>query len=67
MIHGLDTGFLVAAEVLEHAQHVAARAPWTTVTVSSQPVAQIFDLGRGKVETQQLLSMLARKLRVSVP
>jgi predicted nucleic acid-binding protein len=25
MIHGLDTGFLVAAEVLEHAQHVAAR------------------------------------------
>jgi predicted nucleic acid-binding protein len=25
MIHGLDTGFLVAAEVLEHTQHVAAR------------------------------------------
>jgi predicted nucleic acid-binding protein len=25
MIHGLDTGFLVAAEVLEHAEHVAAR------------------------------------------
>jgi predicted nucleic acid-binding protein len=25
MIHGLDTGFLVAAEVAEHAQHVAAR------------------------------------------
>jgi predicted nucleic acid-binding protein len=25
MIHGLDTGFLVAAEVSEHAQHVAAR------------------------------------------
>jgi predicted nucleic acid-binding protein len=25
MIHGLDTGFLVAAEVLEHADHVAAR------------------------------------------
>jgi predicted nucleic acid-binding protein len=25
MIHGLDTGFLVAAEVLEHAQHVPAR------------------------------------------
>jgi hypothetical protein len=22
MIHGLDTGFLVAAEVLEHADHV---------------------------------------------
>jgi hypothetical protein len=25
MIHGLDTGFLVAAKVLEHADHVAAR------------------------------------------
>ncbi len=25
MIHGLDTGFLVAAEVFEHADHVAAR------------------------------------------
>jgi predicted nucleic acid-binding protein len=25
MIHGLDTGFLVAAEVVEHAEHVAAR------------------------------------------
>jgi predicted nucleic acid-binding protein len=25
MIHGLDTGFLVAAEVREHADHSAAR------------------------------------------
>src|ERR1700677_4542773 len=25
MIHGLDTGFLVAAEVLEHVDHIAAR------------------------------------------
>ena len=25
MIHGLDTGFLVAAEVVEHAEHTAAR------------------------------------------
>ncbi len=25
MIHGLDTGFLVAAEVTEHAEHIAAR------------------------------------------
>jgi predicted nucleic acid-binding protein len=25
MIHGLDTGFLVAAEVSEHAEHIAAR------------------------------------------
>src|SRR4051794_39272500 len=26
MIHGLDTGFLVAAEVAEHAEHTDARA-----------------------------------------
>ncbi len=26
MIHGLDTGFLVAAEVTEHAEHAEARA-----------------------------------------
>ncbi len=26
MIHGIDTGFLVAAEVVEHPDHVAARA-----------------------------------------
>src|SRR5436309_10794973 len=25
MIHGLDTGFLVAAEVIEHTEHVPAR------------------------------------------
>ncbi len=25
MIHGLDTGFLIAAELTEHAQHAAAR------------------------------------------
>jgi serine/threonine protein kinase len=46
---------------------VTADGPWTIVTVSSQPVAQIFDLGRGKVESQQLLSMLAKKLKASVP
>ena len=26
MMHGLDTGFLVAAELTEHAEHPAARA-----------------------------------------
>src|SRR5437867_5525775 len=26
MTHGLDTGFLVAAEMMEHADHTAARA-----------------------------------------
>jgi hypothetical protein len=31
MIHGLDTGFLVAAEVREHADHAGARATLTDV------------------------------------
>ncbi len=26
MMHGFDTGFLVAAEVMEHADHAVARA-----------------------------------------
>ncbi|HPM82775.1 MAG TPA: hypothetical protein PLF81_18860 [Candidatus Anammoximicrobium sp.] len=26
MIHGIDTGFLVAAEMVEHPEHAAARA-----------------------------------------
>jgi len=30
MIYGLDTGFLIAAEMLEHAEHVAARDTFTT-------------------------------------
>jgi predicted nucleic acid-binding protein len=34
MIHGLDTGFLVAVEVTEHADHVAART-WLTRLVSA--------------------------------
>ena len=31
MIHGLDTGFLVAAEVREHADHAGARVTLTQV------------------------------------
>ncbi len=31
MIHGLDTGFLVAAEVREHTEHAGARATLTQV------------------------------------
>jgi len=33
MIHGLDTGFLVAAEVTEHVEHTDA----TSVTVHRPP------------------------------
>ena len=31
MIHGLDTGFLVAAEVMEHAEHADACHPGRTL------------------------------------
>ena len=39
MIHGLDTGFLVAAEVLEHAQHVAARVALTRLLAAGDQIA----------------------------
>lgn len=35
MIHGLDTGFLVAAEIEEHAQHASARATLAQVVSAS--------------------------------
>jgi predicted nucleic acid-binding protein len=39
MIHGLDTGFLVAAEVLEHADHIAARGTLAKLTGAGDLVA----------------------------
>jgi len=39
MIHGLDTGFLVAAEVAEHAQHTAARATLARLLAGGDRVA----------------------------
>ena len=39
MIHGLDTGFLVAAEVLEHAEHVAARGTLARLLAAGDSVA----------------------------
>jgi predicted nucleic acid-binding protein len=39
MIHGLDTGFLVAAEVREHADHVAARAVLASLLAAGDFVA----------------------------
>ncbi len=39
MIHGLDTGFLVAAEVREHAVHADARATLAQVLSSGDAVA----------------------------
>jgi len=39
MIHGLDTGFLVAAEVREHADHLAARDKLTQVLSAGDLIA----------------------------
>lgn len=39
MIHGLDTGFLVAAEVVEHAEHRDARATLARLLGASDQIA----------------------------
>jgi len=39
MIHGLDTGFLAAAEVREHADHTGARVTLTEVLSAGDLIA----------------------------
>jgi predicted nucleic acid-binding protein len=39
MIHGLDTGFLVAAEVREHGTHADARATLAQVLTAGDVIA----------------------------
>jgi predicted nucleic acid-binding protein len=39
MIHGLDTGFLIAAEVVEHPQHVAARETLARLIAADDRIA----------------------------
>jgi predicted nucleic acid-binding protein len=39
MIHGVDTGFLVAAEIAEHAEHTAARATLARLLAKGDRVA----------------------------
>jgi predicted nucleic acid-binding protein len=39
MIHGLDTGFLVAAELAEHAEHAAARATIARLLAAADRIA----------------------------
>ena len=39
MIHGLDTGFLVAAEVREHAEHAGARVTLAQVLAAGDVIA----------------------------
>ena len=38
MIHGLDTGFLVAAEIKEHVDHAAARATIARLTTAADQI-----------------------------
>jgi predicted nucleic acid-binding protein len=39
MIHGLDTGFLVAAELSEHADHLSARATFAKLVAAGDQIA----------------------------
>jgi predicted nucleic acid-binding protein len=39
MVHGLDTGFLVAAEVVEHADHAAARQTLDRLVTAGDRIA----------------------------
>lgn len=39
MIHGMDTGFLVAAELVEHPDHVATRATLSRLLEGGDRVA----------------------------
>jgi predicted nucleic acid-binding protein len=39
MIHGLDTGFLVAAEVAEHSEHAAARKTLSQLVTAGDRIA----------------------------
>ena len=39
MIHGLDTGFLVAAELVEHADNIAARIKLTNLITAGDSIA----------------------------
>ncbi len=41
MIHGMDTGFLVAAELVEHPEHVAAHATLARLLGSGDRVALV--------------------------
>jgi len=47
MIHGVDTGFPVAAEMAEHAEHAAARQTLSRLHAASDEVAIVrhFSLG----------------------
>ena len=41
MIYGVDTGFLVAAEVVEHPDHLAARAKLADFSLAGDLLARV--------------------------
>src|SRR5262245_41576441 len=66
MIHGLDTGFLVAAEVVEHAQHVPARFAMArlvsggdTIAIAPQVLAEAIHIVTDLRRFSRPLSMVA--------
>jgi predicted nucleic acid-binding protein len=68
MPHGLDTGFLVAAEVTEHAEHTAARdvlarllAAGDTVAIAPQVLAEFIHVVTDPRRFTQPLDMLAAR------
>ncbi len=68
MMHGLDTGFLVAAEVAEHADHPAARATLArllsngdTVALAPQVLAEFIHIVSDPRRFTHALDMLAAR------
>ncbi|MBI1832784.1 MAG: PIN domain-containing protein [Planctomycetes bacterium] len=64
MTHGLDTGFLFAAEIAEHADHIAARNSLTTLiaagdhlAIAPQVVAEFIHVATDSRRLVQPLSM----------
>jgi len=68
MIHGLDTGFLVAAEMLEHAEHIAARntfarflATGDLIAIAPQVLAEFIHVATDPRRFAQPLDMTAAR------
>ncbi len=68
MIHGLDTGFLVATEMLEHAEHVAARdtlarllATGNLIAIAPQVLAEFIHVATDPRPFAQPLAMTAAR------
>src|SRR5437870_1335451 len=68
MTHGLDTGFLVAAEMAEHAEHVAARdtfarllAAGDLIAIAPQVLAEFIHVATDPRRFAQPLAMSAAR------